>query len=77
MKYNHINCGSVFIYSIGVIIIVQKQTYSKIKTAVFWVVVPCSLVEVNQRFGGPCCLNFYQTTQHYSPEIYNYKYDIM
>jgi hypothetical protein len=23
--------------------------------AVFWVVVPCSLVEVYQRFKGPCC----------------------
>jgi hypothetical protein len=25
--------------------------------AVFWVVVPCSLVEVSQRFGGTCCLH--------------------
>jgi hypothetical protein len=25
--------------------------------AVFWVVAPCSLVEVYQRFGGPCCLH--------------------
>jgi hypothetical protein len=24
--------------------------------AVFWVVAPCSLVEVYQRFRGPCCL---------------------
>jgi hypothetical protein len=24
--------------------------------AVFWVVAPCSLVEVSQRFRGPCCL---------------------
>jgi hypothetical protein len=24
--------------------------------AVFWVVAPCSLVEVYQRFSGPCCL---------------------
>jgi hypothetical protein len=24
-------------------------------TAVFWVVAPCSLVEVYQRFRGPCC----------------------
>jgi hypothetical protein len=45
--------------------------------AVFWVVAPCSLVEVYQRFRGPCCLlhqgdvtlvNFYQTTQCYNPE---------
>jgi hypothetical protein len=27
------------------------------KMAVFWVVAPCSLVEVYQRFGGPCCLH--------------------
>jgi hypothetical protein len=56
------------------------------KMAVFWVVAPCSLVEVYQRFRGPFCLhyqialmmeaartsetllNFYQTTQRYSPE---------
>jgi hypothetical protein len=47
------------------------------KIAVFWVVAPCSLVEVYQRFRGPCCLhhqgdeslvNFYQTTRCYNPE---------
>jgi hypothetical protein len=27
------------------------------KMAVFWVVALCSLVEVYQRFGGPCCLH--------------------
>jgi hypothetical protein len=27
------------------------------KMAVFWVVAPCSLVEVYQRFTGPCCLH--------------------
>jgi hypothetical protein len=27
------------------------------KMAVFWVVAPCSLVEVYQRFRGPCCLD--------------------
>jgi hypothetical protein len=27
------------------------------KVAVLWVVAPCSLVEVYQRFRGPCCLN--------------------
>jgi hypothetical protein len=29
--------------------------------AVFWVVAPCSLIEVFQRFRGPCCLG--TTTQ--------------
>jgi hypothetical protein len=27
------------------------------KMAVFWVVARCSLVEVYQRFRGPCCLH--------------------
>jgi hypothetical protein len=27
------------------------------EVAVFWVVAPCSLVEVYQRFRGPCCLH--------------------
>jgi hypothetical protein len=27
------------------------------KMAVFWVVAPCSLVEVYHRFRGPCCLH--------------------
>jgi hypothetical protein len=27
------------------------------KIAVTWVVAPCSLVEVYQRFRGPCCLH--------------------
>jgi hypothetical protein len=27
------------------------------KMAVFWVVAPCSLVVVYQRFGGPSCLH--------------------
>jgi hypothetical protein len=45
----------------------QKEVYlneTSIKTgkvvtkmAVFWVVAPCSLVEVYQRFRGPCCLH--------------------
>jgi hypothetical protein len=28
------------------------------KLAVFWVVAPCSLVEVYQRFRGTCCLHY-------------------
>jgi hypothetical protein len=50
------------------------------KMAVFWIVPPCRLVEVYQRFGGLCCLhhqgdetlvNFYQTTRRYNPEDSN------
>jgi hypothetical protein len=33
----------------------EKQ--DTMKMAVFWVVAPCSLVEVYQRFGGACCLH--------------------
>jgi hypothetical protein len=49
--------------------------------AVFWVVAPCSLVEVYRRFRGACCLhhqsnkctsetsvNFYQNTQRNSKD---------
>jgi hypothetical protein len=28
------------------------------KMAVFWIVAPCSLVEVYHRFRGPCCLHY-------------------
>jgi hypothetical protein len=44
--------------------------------AVFWVVVPCSLVEVYRRFTGAYCfhnqgdppVNAYQTIRHNNPE---------
>jgi hypothetical protein len=45
--------------------------------AVFWVVAPCSLVEVYQRFRGPRCLHhlplsiIYQTTRRYNREDSN------
>jgi hypothetical protein len=35
----------------------EVLTAVSMKMAVFWVVAPCSLVEVYQRFGGPCCLH--------------------
>jgi hypothetical protein len=44
------------------------------KMAVFWVVAPCSLVEVYQHFRGPCCLHhqdFYQTTRRNNSEDSN------
>jgi hypothetical protein len=48
---------------------------ASMKMAFFWVVAPCSLVEVYQRFRGACFLhhqgddgNFYQTTQCNNPE---------
>jgi hypothetical protein len=35
----------------------QVLTAASMKMAVFWVVAPCSLVDVYQRFRGPCCLH--------------------
>jgi hypothetical protein len=35
----------------------EVLTAVTMKIAVFWVVAPCSLVEVYQRFRGPCCLH--------------------
>jgi hypothetical protein len=35
----------------------EVLTVVSTKTAVFWVVAPCSLVEVYRRFRGPCCLH--------------------
>jgi hypothetical protein len=35
----------------------SEKTKYMLKMAVFWVVAPCSLVEVYQRFRGPCCLH--------------------
>jgi hypothetical protein len=35
----------------------HQLSFMKTKMTVFWVVAPCSLVEVYQRFRGPCCLH--------------------
>jgi hypothetical protein len=35
----------------------NRSNTDQMKIAVFWVVAPCSLVEVYQRFRGPCCLH--------------------
>jgi hypothetical protein len=40
----------------GNIVGFEVLTAVSTKMAVFWVVAPCSLVEVYQRFRGPCCL---------------------
>jgi hypothetical protein len=59
-----------------------SRIYCIKKIAVFWVVAPCSLVEVYQRFIGTCCIarmmvaesasetsvNFYQTIRRYNTE---------
>jgi hypothetical protein len=49
---------------------------ASMKTAVFWVVAPCSLVETYQLTAltmeaarnSETFVNFYQTTRHYNPE---------
>jgi hypothetical protein len=38
------------------------KTVSHKKMAVFWVVAPCSLVVVYQRFRCPCCLHHHKST---------------
>jgi hypothetical protein len=35
----------------------EVLTSERMKMAVFWVVAPCSLVEVYRRFKGACCLH--------------------
>jgi hypothetical protein len=40
-------------YYVGFEVLMAVST----KMAVVWVVAPCSLVEVYQRFRGPCCLH--------------------
>jgi hypothetical protein len=34
----------------------QVLTAANMKMSVFWVVAPCSVVGVNRRFRGSCCL---------------------
>jgi hypothetical protein len=45
-----------YLKNIRILIRIEVLTAVSTKMAVFWVVAPCSLVEVYQRFGGPCCL---------------------
>jgi hypothetical protein len=45
--------------------------YSRIWKAVFWVVAPCSLVEVYQRFRGPCCLQPHRPDDGGSKDLWN------
>jgi hypothetical protein len=40
------------------------------KIAVFWVVPPCSLVKVYQRFRGPCCLHHQGATTQKTAILY-------
>jgi hypothetical protein len=43
------------------------------KIAVFWVVAPCSLVEVYQRFRGTCCLHHQGDRPHRRENLKSYK----
>jgi hypothetical protein len=57
----HLNDNSVFYwksqncFNTGV----NVTTFRRQKIAVFWIVAPCSLVEVYRRFRGPCCLDLW------------------
>jgi hypothetical protein len=46
------------VYKVGF----EVLTAASMKMAVFWVVAPCSLVEVYQRFRGTCCLHHQDVT---------------
>jgi hypothetical protein len=58
-----------YLFSVISVILLNNKNYHKhpvgfevlttvsTKMAVFWVVAPCSLVEIYQRFRGPCCLH--------------------
>jgi hypothetical protein len=52
----------------------EVLTAANMRMAVFWVVAPCSLVEVHRRFRRACCLHHqgdrpdYQTTRRNNPE---------
>jgi hypothetical protein len=66
----------------------EVLTAVSMKIAVFWVVAPCSLVEVYQRFRGRIALmmeaartsetlvNFYQTTRCYNSEDSNLRNEV-
>jgi hypothetical protein len=43
-----------------------RKAMKKMKMAVFWIVAPCSPVEVYRRFRGACCL-YHQGDDKYSP----------
>jgi hypothetical protein len=48
------NCTALTVlHKVGFEVLTAVST----KMAGLWVVAPCSLAEVNQRFRGPCCLN--------------------
>jgi hypothetical protein len=50
-EYDHLQ--NVFRNVVGFEVLTAAST----KMAAFWVVAPCSLVEVYQRFRGPCCFH--------------------
>jgi hypothetical protein len=52
MLHMYINLGNIFLF-VGFEVLTVVST----KMAVFWVVAPYSLVEIDQRFRGPCCLH--------------------
>jgi hypothetical protein len=41
--------------------------------AFFWVIAPCSLVEVYQRFRGPCCLHYQGFKYRLNPSQHGFR----
>jgi hypothetical protein len=53
--------------SVGKYVRFEVFTAESMKTAIFWVVEPCSLVEVYRRYRGVCCLH--QGDRHLHGEV--------
>jgi hypothetical protein len=50
-------CFSWILWTVHLSLRSQVLTAASVKTTVFWVVTPCSLVDVYRRFTGACCLH--------------------
>jgi hypothetical protein len=48
---------SMFLQNGGILVGFEVLMATSMKLAVFWVVVPCNLVEVYRRFSGSFCLH--------------------
>jgi hypothetical protein len=59
------NFSTVSDFTISPVVGLEVLTAASMQMAVFWIVAPCSLVEVYQRFRGTCCLHHQGT--HSSP----------
>jgi hypothetical protein len=65
-------CGALWFQKHVMTHVYLKRMGSR-RWLVFWVVVPCSLVEVYQRFRGPCCFHHqgYRPDNRRQPSLYS------